>query len=156
MMREEFTRLLLMYEQAVEGKGSSVQEIFQQSLNFIELLKEQIKEGDEEDRQAAIRTMNELYQKMKDFAKTMSEKSGVTEEQFVEDAENPANYTPAQWKSVQESKNKIAKAGNELINLLQPKKPQEKAPVPESLISKSSPEQKALRKKAKKSQWMRS
>ena len=160
MIQEEFSRLIYMYQEAAEGKGTSVQEIFQKSLDFIEQLKKQLLTGDEEDKKAAVRMMKELYEYMKNHTKIMCEKAGISEEQLIADSENPANFTPEQWQKMQESKKELAKAGEDLVKLLQVQKaavPEEKAPSPEKMMSKTSSEKKDhKKKKAKKSQWMRS
>ena len=74
MIQEEFSRLIYMYQEAAEGKGTSVQEIFQKSLDFIEQLKKQLLTGDEEDKKAAVRMVKELYEYMKNHTKIMCER----------------------------------------------------------------------------------
>jgi hypothetical protein len=160
MIQEEFSRLIFMYQEAAEGKGASVQEIFQKSLDFIELMKKELTTGDEEDQQAAVRMIKELYQHMRNHTKIMCDKAGITQEQFFANSENAANFSPDQWRKVQEAKQQLAKAGDDLVKLLQVQKaadPEGKAPSPESIMSKTASEKKDhKKKKAKKSQWMRS
>ncbi len=156
MFREEFSRLIFMYQQAAEGRGGNVQEIFQKSLDFIELLKQMIITGDQEDKIAAARMMKELHEHMKDHIKIMCKKSGISEEQLIANAENPANFTPEQWKRIQESKEKLAQEGEELVKLIHAQK-EEKLESPESLLSKAPQKKKSSKiKKAKRSDWMRS
>lgn len=160
MLQEEFSRLIYMYQEAAEGKGSSVEELFRKSLEFISHLKQQLVTGDEEDKQAALRMMHELYEHMKRHTKFMCEKAGISEEQLMARSENPANFTPEQWKKMQESKKELAHAGEDLIKLLQSSKPEGgkgKAETPESLMSKKPSRKKESKKKTtKKSNWMRS
>ncbi len=158
MLREEFSRLIYLYQQAAEGKGASVQEVFQKSIEFIEDLKKQLKEGDEEDRKAALRMMNELYQHMRNHTKIMCEKAGMTEEQLMAKSENPKNFSPEMWNEMQESKNRLAKAGQDLVQLIQFRpEPKGALPSPAAMISKDSAARKGPRKKGtKKSDWMRS
>ncbi len=160
MLQEEFARLIYMYQQAAEGKEGSVKELFQKSLQFIEDLKQQLINGDEEDKKAAIRMMSELYQHMRNHTKSMSERSGVSEEEMAANAENPANFTPEQWQSMQESRQKLAQSGQELVKLLRPKESpsgEENSISPESLMSKPTPDKKEpKKKKSKRSDWMRS
>ncbi len=147
MLQEEFSRLIFMYNQAAEGKGTTVQEIFQKSLEFIEHLKEVLIKGDEEDKKAALRMMKELYGHMQEHTKIMSQRSGLSEEKLIADSENPANFTPEQWRNMQESRMELAKAGEDLVKLLHT---QEK-PSPESIKPKAE-----KKKGPKKSKWMRS
>lgn len=148
MLQEEFSRLIYLYQQASEGKNIPVEEIFYKSLEFIENLKEQIKNGDEEDRQAAIRMMNELYAYMKEHTKRMCEREGISEEQLIANSENPANFSPEQWTKMQETRQKLAQSGQQLVQLIQ-KHPQSQRPNPHD---KKEPK----KRKGKKSQWLRS
>lgn len=159
MLQEEFSRLIYMYQEAAEGKGTSVQDIFQKSLDFIQLLKKEVAEGSEEDRQAAVRMMNELYQHMKNHTKTMCDRAGISEEEFIANAENPANFTPEQWRAMQVSRENLAHAGQDLVKLLREKREAagEVAPGSELMPPKATPEKKSSKiKKPKKSDWMRS
>lgn len=158
MLQEEFSRLIYMYQLAAEGKSGSVHELFQKSLEFIEHLKQELVKGDEEEKEAAIRMMRELYECMKAHTQLMCKQAGISEEQLIANSENPSNFTPEQWRNMQESKERLANAGKELVKIYQTQKTLEKAlPNPESLMSKPSPEKKEKKgKKTKKSDWMRS
>jgi len=159
MIEEEFSGLIDLYQQAVDGKAGSMQEIFQKSLDFIERLKNELATGNEEDKKAAVLMINELYKYMKGYTKIMCQRSGISEEQLIAKSENPANFTPQQWKQMQESKNILAKAGEDLVKLLQIQKSamkEEKTITPEALIQKSASEKKERKKKkGRKSRWMR-
>lgn len=158
MIQEEFSRLIYMYQEAAEGKGEDMQVIFQKSVDFIELLKQMLIQGDDEDKVAAMRMMEELQKHMKEQLKIMSKKSGMTEEQLIANAENPANFTKDQWQKMQETKEKFAKEGKELVKILHEEKSnKDKLQTPESLVTKESVKKKSPKiKKAKKSDWMRS
>jgi hypothetical protein len=150
MLQEEFSRLIYLFQQATEGKNIPVEEVFHKSLEFIEHLKEQIRTGDEEDKKAAIRMMNELYKYMKNHTKMVCEKAGITEEQLLASSENPANFTPEQWARMQETKEQLTQSGRQIIQLIQKDKsaPEEQPPSAEKKEQK--------KRKGKKSQWMRS
>ncbi len=150
MIQEEFSRLIYLFQQASEGKNVTVQEVYQRSFEFIDHLKEVIQTGDAEDRKAAVKMMNELYKHLRDHTKMMCEKSGITEQQLIEKSENPANFPPDLWREMQENKAKLAQSGQQLIQLLQPEEKQ-------TLEKKNQASKKTTgKKKAKKSQWMRS
>ena len=149
LIQEEFSRLIYLYQQAAEGKNVSVQDVFHKSLEFIEHLKEVIQTGDEEDRKAAIRMMKELFEHMKNHTRIICEKTGVTEEELLANSENPANFTPEQWKMMQEDKAKLAQSSKQLAEIIQ-KNPPPKAESP------PPPEKEQKKKKPKKSHWMRS
>jgi hypothetical protein len=91
--------------------------------------------------------MKELYEQMQEHTKIMSQRSGLSEEKLIADSENPANFTPEQWRKMQESRIQLAKAGEDLVKLLQV----EEKPSPESIKPKAE-----KKKGPKKSKWMRS
>jgi hypothetical protein len=161
MIQDEFSRLVFMYHEAGEGKGASVEQIFKKTLDFIEQLRQVLVAGDDEDKQAAHRMIAELYKCMQELTQTISKRSGVSEEQLLANSENPANFTPDQWRSMQESKERLANAGKGLAELLERDKglkERVQAQTPESLMSKkpSSEKKEHKGKKPKKSDWMRS
>lgn len=158
MIQDEFSRLIFMYQEASQGKMISVEDIFKRTLDFIEHLKEVLVTGDEEDKQAAVRMISELYNCMQELTQTLSRRSGMSEEQLLATAENRANYTPEQWKNIQESKQRMASAGQGLAELLKPEEEASTKPeTPATLMSKSRPAKKGFKgKRAKKSDWMRS
>lgn len=149
MIQEEFSRLIHMFQQATDGKNISMQDLVRKSFEFIEHLKEEIKNGGEEERMAAIKMMNELYRHMKNHTKTICEKTGVTEEQLIANSENPANFSPEQWRQMQDTKEKLAMSSQQLTQLLQKQEPGKPTP---------GPAEKKERKKRKppKSHWLRS
>lgn len=150
LIKEEFTRLIALYKQAVDDQNVSVKDLFHRSMEFIEHLKEVIQTGDEEDRKAAIQMMNELFLQMKNHTQTLCERTGITEEELTARSENPDNFTPEQWRMMQEDKAKMTQSGKQLAELMHDHPPGAKAKAP--------PEKKKEHKgrKIKKSHWMRS
>jgi hypothetical protein len=92
--------------------------------------------------------MAEMYKQMIAETKKITERSGLSEEQLMSYAENPSNFTPEQWKQIQESRQKISEAGQDLSKVIQE-------------LSKGGPiasppaKEEKKGKKSKKSQWMR-
>ena len=119
MLKDEFARLVTLFQEASAGKTVQLEEIFKESLQFFEHLKSQIATGSQEDRQMAMKMMSELYTQMITVSQRIAERSGMTEEQLMAYAENPANFSPLQWSSIQASKEKIAKAGKELVETVE-------------------------------------
>jgi hypothetical protein len=160
MIQEEFARLIFMYQQAAEGKGRSVEDLFAKTLDFIEHLKELLVTGDEEDKKAAQRMLNELHQHMKEHTESLCKGSGLTEEELMVNSDNAANFTPEQWKSLQEAKERLASAAKGLVKAFHTKEEGSKAKEtllsPESLMGKSPEKKEHKGKKTKKSHWMRS
>jgi len=145
MLKDEFDRLLTLFNEAAEGKTVNLEEVFKECLVFFEHIKEQITTGSAEDKQVALKMMGELYHQMIIVSKQISERSGMSEEQLMAYAENPANFSPAQWNSIQASREKIAKVGQDLAKT-----------VENSHTGRGEPKKRSSEIKGKKSKWMRS
>jgi len=151
MLKDEFKRLMALFHEAADGKTISLEEVFKQSLQVFEQMKEQIASGTQEDKVEAMRLMSEMYQQMIAESKHISETTGLSEEQLVSFAENPANFTPEQWNWIQASKEQIVNAGKDLVATLE-KSDKLKQGSPDKPPENKGPKD----KKGKKSQWMRS
>ncbi len=147
MLKDEFKRVMQLFHEAAEGKKIDLEEVFAQSLLLFEHLKDQIAQGSQEDRMEAMRMMSEMYTQMIKETKKITETSGMTEEQLIAFADDPANYSVEQWNAIQASKERIRHAGKDLAASLE-KSIHTKPPSPE--------EKKPKNKKFKKSDWMRS
>jgi hypothetical protein len=151
MLKDEFQRLMTLFHEAAEGKTTNLEEVFKQSLQIFQHMKEQMAAGTQEDKTEAMKLMAEMYQQMNAESKRISEVSGLTEEQLVAFAENPANFTPEQWSSIQASKEQIVNAGQDLATTL------ERSDKTPQGVEQKKPENKGPKdKKGKKSEWMRS
>lgn len=151
MLKDDFNQLLKLFHEGAEGKLPNLEEVFSQSLEFFKHLKDQMEKGTLEEKQEAVKMMGELYAQMMAETKKITEKSGLTEDQLLNFADNPANFTPEQWKAIQDSKQKISEAGQDLSKVI------------EGLAKGGSPadnEKKGKKgssgKKPGKSDWMRS
>jgi hypothetical protein len=128
MLKDDFERLLKLFHEGAEGKLLDLAEVFSQSLEFFNHLKTQIENGTPEEKQEAIRMMGELYSQMMLATKQITEKSGLSEEQLLSYADDPSNFTPEQWAAIQESRQQITKAGEDIAKAVTSisKKPPEK------------------------------
>ncbi len=149
MLKDEYERLLKLFQEGAEGKSINLGDVFGQSLTFFQQLKAQIEKGTSEEKKEAMAMMSEMYQQMMLETQKITKRSGLSEEQLVDYAENPANFTPEQWKAIQESKEKILHAGEDLAKTLgkrgrdQPEEKEQGSKQPKD-------------KKGKKSSWMKS
>ena len=147
MLRDEFERLMKLFHEGADGKSISLEEVFTHSLEFFKDLKAKMEKGTPEERQEAMQMMAMLYTQIMEESKKISQKSGLSEEQLMTFAENPSNFTPEQWRAIQESRQKITQAGQELAKAIEKAA---KPSVPEGK-EKKPPHGKA----PKKSKWMR-
>ena len=121
-----------------------------QSVAFFDRLKQQVQKGDEEEKEEAMEMMAQLYERMTQESKKISERAGLSEDELLAYAENPANFTAEQWRALQESKVNISRAGRELAKAVYEKGKEGILPPPEKKKKPTS------LKKIKKSGWMRS
>ncbi len=147
MLKDEFIRVMQLFHDAAEGEKINLEEVFQQSFQLFEHIKDQIATGTPDEKREALRMMSEMYTQMIKDSKRIAESSGMTEEQLLSFADNPSNFTPEQWNAMQSSKERIRAAGEELSASLE-KTGIEKKPAPQGKKPKD--------KKTKKSEWMRS
>lgn len=151
-LKEECQQLSDLFRRAAEGQSIDLQRVFTQSLQFFERLKVELQAEDPQQRQEAMTMLMEIYQHMMTDTKLICETSGMTEEQLISFAENPANFSKEQWESIQESRQKIFNAGQDLAKTLE----QLSTPQEESKHSKNPAKPPSSSKKIKKSDWMRS
>jgi len=118
MLKDEFNRLSQLFHGAAEGKEVNLEEVFKESLQFFEHLKEQIAKGSPEDKMQAIQMMTQMYQQMMAETKRITEKSGMTEAQLTAFAENPANFSKEQWASLQASRQQIQNVGENIAKVI--------------------------------------
>jgi hypothetical protein len=147
MLKDELEQLLKLFREGAEGKLSSLEEVFTKSVDLFNHLKEQMQNGTPEEKQEAAKIMGEVYTQMMKTTQEITEKSGLSEDQLLSFAENPANFTPEQWAAIQESRQKISQAGQDLAKVIEGQgssaSSQEKKPPKEG-------------KHSKKSNWLRS
>lgn len=149
-MQEEFKNLISLLTQTYEGKGIKLDEVLQQTLGLFDNLKSTLKDATPEQKQEMIKSMNEMYTKLSGEAKKFSEKSGLSEEQLYAASENPANYTPEQWKSMQDAKSQLLESTKQISRTIQSDKTGQTAHSP------SPDHEKKLHHKVKKDKWVRS
>lgn len=92
--------------------------------------------------------IDEMYEKLQSESKRISEKTGMTEEQLMAFSENPKNYTPDQWRDIQNTKKKMMQMGRVVGKILKPSTPKEGSEKPL--------ESKKIVRKVKRSDWKRS
>jgi hypothetical protein len=148
MYKERFEHLMKIFREGAEGKTIDIKALFNEVLALFEELKEEIKKASPEEKKEMMHLMTEMYKYMQQETRKICQNSGMTEEQLIAFSENPANFSPAQWEMIQESRMKIHRAGQGLVKALGPKAPE----VHDHSVQPIHKEA----KKVKKSNWMRS
>jgi hypothetical protein len=117
MIKDEFEHLMSLFREGAAGKKVDLHKVFEESLAFFEHLKKELQEGTPEERKEVLQMMSTMHKEIVEESKKLLKNSGMSEEQLVTFAENPANFTPEQWEAFQESKNEIHKAGMDLAKV---------------------------------------
>lgn len=161
MLKDEFNRLMNLFAQGAEGQPINLEEVFRQSLAFFDHLNNQLQKGSQEEKKEALMMMSEMYTQMMQETKKICEKTGMSEDQLTSYAENPSNFSPEQWSSIQEARKKMLSAGQNLAKSVSAMDPgsarktgggSPSAPAPKE----GEPKKSGHVKKSKKNQWMRS
>jgi hypothetical protein len=148
MLKDDYNRLIKLFHDGAEGKSISLDEVFAQSLEFFNHLKVQIEKGTPDEKKEAMSMMSEMYNQMMSETKRITQRSGLSEEQLLAYAENPANFSAEQWRQIQDSKQRISEAGKDLTKIIQG--------LTKGMPAPSSEKEEKKGKKSKKSRWMRS
>lgn len=143
MLKDEFDKLLALFEKGSKGKSVDMNEVLEQSLLFFDDLQKEFQTASPEDRESILAMMNKMYEKIQAESQRITEKTGMTEDQLIAYSDNPKNFSADQWFKIQETKKKMMKTGRSINKILQPK--EEKAHPPKKSISK-----------IKKKNWIRS
>jgi len=157
MIKDEFNHLMNLFAQGADGQPINLEEVFKQSFAFFDHLNIQLQKGSQEEKKEALMMMSEMYTQMMQETKKICEKTGMSEEQLSSYAENPNNFSPEQWASIQEARNKMLSTGKNLAQSVSSlDNTGADKPDPSSSSSIREEKEKKVSKKTKKSQWMRS
>jgi len=159
MLKDDFNHLMELFVQSAEGKQVDIQQVFSESLEFFEKLKYRIQNGTPEEKKEAITLMSEMHAKMMSEVRRVCDKTGMTEEQLLSYADNPANFSQDQWRNIQEAKEKMAKTGLDLARAVTGGKTDtipSQAAGKEKVSAAEADTKKKSASKSKKSGWLRS
>lgn len=116
MLQDEFDRLIELFQAASDGKDVDLEEVFRQSVGFFEHLKERIAKGTPEEKLQAIHLMTQMYQKMQAETGKIAKNSGMSEQQLMDYAKNPSNFSPEQWENFQASQSQLKHLGEDIVS----------------------------------------
>lgn len=102
MFKEEYEKLIRL----IEERGN-MEAILKEAVTFFEALRKTFPDASPEHKQEIIQMMSHLKAKLAEIAKKTAEEAGMSQEDLTAYAENPNNFTPDQWRMVQESKRKL-------------------------------------------------
>jgi hydroxymethylglutaryl-CoA reductase len=126
MFEEDIKKLLSYFTQISEGKQVNLNEMVKEFLVFFEKLKQELRIADEAQKREIFALMNDMHKKLLAETKKISEKTGMTDDQLLKFIENPSNFSPDQWQTIQEAKTKMKHASEELTQSLKVQSSREK------------------------------
>lgn len=149
-IKKEFERLKLRFQKEVSRADNfDLPSLFKDSLMLFERLKNELTTCKPEEKQNIIAMLAELQQFISSETRKIAEKSGMTEDQLARFAENPDNFSPEQWKSMQTVKEQLSKRGAELKKIIKDQQELDGSKTRKGTGSKKKP-------KITKKGWMRS
>jgi len=88
-----------------------LREVFQRFVSFFRFYKKVMANGTSEEKEEAQRKMISLRRKLKEENVKGKEKSGLSDDEISNLAQDPRNFTPEQWSLLQEVQNQLASEG---------------------------------------------
>lgn len=106
-MKEQYEKLFQLIDKANDIKSFNLEDVLKEAVVLFDALRKEYPKASKEEKQELIEMMNKLYKHLQEMSKKMSEKTGMSEEEVASYSENPSNFSPEQWRIVQESKEKL-------------------------------------------------
>ena len=115
---DEFAKIMKFFSMSQEERAEHFPEVFEQSAEFFEKFNHIMKEGTLEEKQHMIAELQELQRVVQEETSKLTDMTGLSDEELKAFAENEKNFTPEQWKMIQNTRGRIEKDATEVSNLL--------------------------------------
>ena len=145
MLKDDFEKLYDLLSRSVEDKSLNLNEVLKESVHFFDELKEELPKAPPSERKEMARMMQQLYAKLQEVYKIIAQRAGMTEEDLYTYSENPSNFSPDQWRLIQDTKQELFESTRQLHSKVEGKG----ATAPKQ-------EKKPKTPKAKRGHWMKS
>ncbi|HSX03501.1 MAG TPA: hypothetical protein VLG76_02100 [Rhabdochlamydiaceae bacterium] len=106
-MKEQYQKLFHLIEKANDDKSFKLEDVLREAVAFFDGIRMAYMKASKEEKEELLHMMNGLYRRLQETSKQIGEKVGMSEEGLKDYSENPNNFSPEQWKFLQESKNKL-------------------------------------------------
>lgn len=106
MIKKEYERLMQLVEKSARLEVP-IEEILKESVIFFEKLRTEFPKAGKDEREEMIHMMTTLHARLQQVSRESAESAGMSEEDLNAYAEDPSNFTPEQWQSVQETRRKL-------------------------------------------------
>lgn len=152
MIKEEYKKLLALLEASKDAKNFNLEELLKEAVRFFEQLRSSFPTAPKEQRQEMVEMMSTLHGKIQEISKTVTEASGMTEEELYAYSENPSNFTPEQWRLVQDTRKDLYDSARKLSQAINEQRKAQAGPGSETPIAHPRPIR-GPTKRAKRSEW---
>lgn len=155
MIHEEYERLLGMLEKGTSSDGVPLEEILKEAVAFFERLRSEFPKAEKEEREEMVHMMTKLHAQLQEVAKKTAESAGMSEEELNAFSEDPSNFSPEQWRLVQETKRKLYDSARKFSSSMEKERQQKGTPEGEGAKPAPRTVKKRVRRPKKKG-WMKS
>ncbi len=128
MLEDRVQRLVSFFQNIEQGKKVNLNEVVKEYLLFFEELKERLQSATPEEKRQLFLIMNDIYAKMLAESQKLAQRSGLSEEQLLQLAENPNNFSQEQWELLQNTKKSLTETSRDITKTLVSSKKAEPSP----------------------------
>ena len=148
-MADEFNKILEFFKLSLKEREAKFLDVFEDAVEYFERFRHIMKSGNPEEKKKALEEMLVMKKTLEEETQRVAQKTGLSEEQLAQLANDPKNFSSEQWEAIQNTQNKL-KSG--IIDI-------KKAMAPESLKedhSKSDSTKKVKKRRKKPKDWISS
>jgi len=104
-IKEEYERLMLLIEDSADKVD--LEKILKQAVDFFEQVRAVYPTASKEDREELIHMMTSLKTRLEEVSQKAAENAGMSQDELMALSEDPSNFTPEQWRLVQDTKRQM-------------------------------------------------
>lgn len=113
-LQEQFNELMDQFSKGAEGQAVDMPTVFSKCIGLFDAIKLVLATGAPEEKKNALKLMTEMYTALNSKTQAICEKTGLTPDQLTAFTEDSKNFSPQQWELMQDTKNKLKTAGEEV------------------------------------------
>lgn len=118
MLKEKFERLFHAFDKKAHGQEVNLESVFRDSIEFFQQLKRELQTATPEERKDLMHMVQEMNDKINEESYKICSKTGMSEQQLMEYAENPNNFSEHQWRTIQKGKGEMLKVGQQIGRII--------------------------------------
>lgn len=147
MIKDKYKKLLHLIDQSTETQEVKLEDILSEAVVFFEELRKEFPKAPKEAKEEMVHMMSTLHSKLQAVSDKVAKETGLSDEDLNAIAEDPSNFTPEQWRLVQESKRKLYDSARKFSSDIA-----EQTPAGEGVKRKKRPVR-ARTRRSRRGQW---